>query len=95
LLVAHGEYLYATGSTSRPSKTRWQRSASLGGSVSQLHKMDAVVQLTGRLAHDLNNSLQNIMAALELVRKLIDAGRGPETGSSSPAQWRRPQGAAD
>jgi len=47
-------------------------------SVGQLHKMDAIVQLMVSLAHDLNNSLQNVMAALELVRKLIETGRAPE-----------------
>jgi signal transduction histidine kinase len=35
--------------------------------------------LTGGIVHDFNNSLQSIVAALELVRKLIAAGRGKET----------------
>lgn len=35
-------------------------------------------QLTRGIVHDFNNSLQNIIAGLELVRKLITAGRGAE-----------------
>lgn len=42
-------------------------------------RIESIGQLTGGIVHDLNNSLQSIVAALELVRKLIAAGRGSET----------------
>ena len=42
-------------------------------------RIESTSQLTEGLVHDLNNSLQSIVAALELVRKLIAAGRGNET----------------
>ncbi len=42
-------------------------------------RIESISQLTEGIVHDLNNSLQSIVAALELVRKLIAAGRGNET----------------
>jgi signal transduction histidine kinase len=44
-----------------------------------LQKVDAISQLSGAIAHDFNNSLQNVVASLELARKLISAGRTGET----------------
>lgn len=42
-------------------------------------RIESISQLTEGIVHDLNNSLQSIVAALELVRKLVAAGRGDET----------------
>jgi PAS domain S-box-containing protein len=44
----------------------------------QSTRTELLGQLTRGIVHDFNNSLQNIVAALELVRKLISAGRGAE-----------------
>lgn len=44
----------------------------------QFTRTELLGQLTRGIVHDFNNSLQNIVAALELVRKLISAGRGVE-----------------
>lgn len=45
----------------------------------QMQKMEALGQLTGSIAHDLNNHLQNVVAALELTRRMIASGRSAET----------------
>jgi signal transduction histidine kinase len=42
-------------------------------------KIEAIEQLAGGIAHELNNSFQNIVASMELVRKLNAAGRANET----------------
>ena len=42
--------------------------------IRQMHKMDAVGQLTGGLSHDLNNMLAVIISGLNLTQKRIDAG---------------------
>ncbi|HVE52814.1 MAG TPA: PAS domain S-box protein, partial [Ramlibacter sp.] len=39
------------------------------------HKMEAIGQLTGGIAHDFNNMLQGIVGALDVIRKLEQAGR--------------------
>lgn len=39
------------------------------------HKMEAIGQLTGGIAHDFNNMLQGIVGALDVIRKLHQAGR--------------------
>ena len=80
LFIARGKYLYATGLDVTAEKDALAALSESQLSVTQLHKMHSIVQLTSGLAHDLNNSLQNVMAALELVRKLIEAGRAAETG---------------
>lgn len=49
------------------------------GTLHRLQKLVLIEQLAGGLAHDFNNSFQNILASMELVRKLIAAGRGAET----------------
>lgn len=41
----------------------------------QAHKMEAVGQLTGSIAHDFNNMLQGISGSLELVQRRTEQGR--------------------
>jgi signal transduction histidine kinase len=53
--------------------------SALQEAVCHLQKMDAIGQLTRGIVHDSNNSLQSIVASLELIRKLIAAGRSAET----------------
>ena len=50
------------------------------GQLAQVQKMEAVGQLAGGIAHDLNNMLQGVSSALELMRRRIDAGRPQEAG---------------
>ena len=44
----------------------------------RLQKLHVIEHLSGGVAHDFNNSFQNILASMELVRKLVAAGRGNE-----------------
>ncbi len=46
----------------------------------QAHKMEAVGQLTGSIAHDFNNMLQGISGSLELVQRRTEQGRIAEAG---------------
>jgi len=95
LFTAQGKYLYAAGLDVTDDKDGLPALCESQRSVSQLHKTDAIVQLMVSLAHDLNNSLQNVMAALELVRKLIEAGRTPETARFIASAMASAHGAAD
>jgi PAS domain S-box-containing protein len=47
--------------------------------IAALHASNEGSPATGAVAHDLNNLMQNIIGALELVRKMIGAGRFGET----------------
>jgi signal transduction histidine kinase len=51
----------------------------------RLQKLGVIEQLAGGVAHDFNNSFQNILASMELVRKLVDAGRGSEAQRFVPS----------
>jgi signal transduction histidine kinase/CheY-like chemotaxis protein len=48
--------------------------------LSQAQKVEAAGQLTGGIAHDLNNMLQGITSALTLMERRIAQGRVGETG---------------
>jgi PAS domain S-box-containing protein len=43
------------------------------------HDVTAVMSRDGKVVHDINNLMQNIVGALELVRKLLETGRQAET----------------
>jgi signal transduction histidine kinase len=42
-------------------------------------KLAVIERLASGIAHDCNNAFQNIVASMELVRKLVASGRGPES----------------
>ena len=48
-------------------------------SLLRSQSMELIVRLTGSVGHEYNNLLQNIMGSLQLVRKLIGAGRAVES----------------
>ena len=46
--------------------------------LAQVQKMEAVGHLAGGIAHDVNNMLQGVSSALELMRRRVEAGRTEE-----------------
>jgi PAS domain S-box-containing protein len=51
----------------------------------QMQKIDALGQLTGGIAHDINNMLQGVSGSLELMERRIEQGRGEEVGRYADA----------
>jgi PAS domain S-box-containing protein len=51
----------------------------------QMQKIDALGQLTGGIAHDINNMLQGVSGSLELMERRIAQGRGNEVGRYADA----------
>ena len=43
-----------------------------------MQKLEVIEQLAGGIGHEVNNAFQNILASMELVRKLVASGRGGE-----------------
>jgi signal transduction histidine kinase/CheY-like chemotaxis protein/PAS domain-containing protein len=71
-----GAYLFVTDVTER---LREQHAlAEAQAQLQQAQKMEAIGQLTGGLAHDVNNMLQGIGGALQLMEKRIAAGQFEE-----------------
>ena len=66
------------GSNMKTEKTALDSRCEPQGSLHRSERAETIAQLTPGIVHDFNNSLQSIVAALELVRKLIAAGRGDE-----------------
>ncbi|WP_131193790.1 ATP-binding protein [Lichenihabitans psoromatis] len=54
--------------------------ARVESSLRQMHKMEAVGQLTGGIAHDFNNMLTGIIGSLELIKRRVANGRADEIG---------------
>lgn len=71
----------AFGDAPDPARSTSERAAAKATDVSldRLQKLAVVEQLAGGIAHDCNNAFQNILASMELVRKLIATGRASES----------------
>jgi len=77
--AVQGEHLYVAGRdlSAKQSAVDVDRESEDNQRLSQ--RIESMGQLTAGIVHDFNNSLQSIVAALELVRRLIAAGRSSET----------------
>ena len=77
--VADSSQLYACGRDVMAHKDAETALGRAEDTLRHLQKVDAISQLSSEIAHDFNNSLQNVVASLEIARRLISAGRTGET----------------
>lgn len=77
--VTDASHLYANGCDITAQKDAIEALRRTQETLRHLQNAYAIGQLSGEIAHGFNNSLQNIVASLELVRALIGGGRSGET----------------
>ena len=78
--ASEGRYIHGVGRDITAEKTNEDALRESEETLRQAQKMEAVGQLTGGIAHDFNNLLQGILGSVEVVRRLIAAGRTSDTG---------------
>ena len=61
--------------------------------LDRLQSMSSILRMTSALGHEFNNLMQTTIGALELTRKLIQAGRASETTSFIASAMRAAQSA--
>ncbi|WP_018260713.1 ATP-binding protein [Methylobacterium sp. WSM2598] len=73
--VPEGDKLYSTTRDVTAERAQAEALAQAEEALRQSQKMEAVGQLTGGLAHDVNNMLQGIRGALQMMERRIAGGR--------------------
>ena len=74
--VAIGRYRVLSRSLSRRVEQRTAELESAQANLLQAHKMEAVGQLTGAIAHDFNNMLSVVIGNLDMAKRRLAQGRG-------------------